>query len=456
MCALFKVAGKGNLGFIEKYFADSKYTFRYVLSLPQVLYVKGGDISKRASEEQKSQKEWKRICDYHFVLAAFAYYMGLKTLPKLVLSEEFGLELLPRNRQELLLTYASCKLKMKSDGGYDHKDAEDLYGMSVDPEFIDTFAVLLFALLGDAEAYNYFLYVPNELNDKIKAYKTLFYNIGEKFKKDLYIKSNHNKICQLNFNKAFEDSWRILISKPSKNVFEDKIPNLLECNIKVHLHNQFMQLKDFTSYEMWREDYEDNTEVNELMFRRCPIRLRKNIVIQWPAEDVWQYLRGVSDIVRNRAHYLYMQILTKWNCDEIKLPPNCIADKVKELVGNRPDGFVLIDYESHVDSYLSTDYRNFGHPKCEGIDHVLCSSIGYIKDTFLYKQLEGKMFLIRKEDLPVLSRTSDDVVDVTLDDLSDYENNCMDLRVYIDSKYKIKYKKDVNITSFEVIPMKIN
>ena len=70
--------------------------------------------------------------------------------------------------------------------------------------------------------------------------------------------------------------------------------------------------------------------------------------------------------------------------------------------------------------------------------------------------MESRLFLIHKEDLPALIRTSEGDIDVTLDDQSNYENNCMDLRMYIDSKYVIKYKKDVNITSFEVVPMKMN
>ena len=86
----------------------------------------------------------------------------------------------------------------------------------------------------------------------------------------------------------------------------------------------------------------------------------------------------------------------------------------------------------------------------------MCSSIGDLKDTFFYKQLEGRLFLILKEDLPVLIRTSDGDVDVTFEDQSNYEKNCMDLRMYIDSKYVIKYSKNVNITSFEVVPMKMN
>ena len=454
MRTLFKVAGKGNTGFIEKYFADSKYTFRHVLTLPQVLYVKGGDTSKRVSEEKKSQEKWDEICDFHFVLAAFAFYMGLKTLPKQMMADELGMDLLPRNRQELLLTYIRCKSKMRPDGAYDLLNAEELYGRRVDPDFIDTFAVLLFALLGDAEANYYFIYVPNEFNEKIKDYKTLFYNIGEKFKKDPYIKANHNKICQLNFNKAFDESKRILISKPSKESFEEKLPELLVRNIKVYLHNQIMQLKNFTGYEMWGDYSEDKTEVLE--FGKCPVRLIKHHVAQCPTGEVWYYFRDVSEIIRNRAYYLYMQILTNWNCDVIKVQPDCIADKVNELVDGHPENYVLIDYDSHASIFLSNDYKDFRHPKCEGIDRVLCSSIGYLKDTFFYKQLEGRLFLIRKEDLPALIRTSDGDVDVTLDDLSNYENNCMDLRMYIDSKYVIKCKKNVNITSFEILPMKMN
>ncbi len=454
MRTLFKVAGKGNTGFIEKYFADCKYTFRYVLTLPQVLYVKGGETSERASEEKKSREKWDEICDYHFVLAAFAFYMGLKTLPKQIMTDEFGMELLPQNRQELLLTYVRCKSKMRADGAYDHLKAEELYGRRVDPDYIDTFAVLLFALLRDAEDCCYFFYVPNGLNDKIKDYQTIFYNIGEKFKKDPYIKSSYNKICQLNFKKAFEDSKRILISKPSKESFEVKLPELLERNIKVYIHNQIMQLKNFTGYEMWGDSSEDKTEILEL--GKCPVRLIKHHVAQWSAEDVWYYLRDVSEIVRNRAYYLYMQILTSWNCDVIKVQPDFIADKVKELVNGHPEKYVFIDYDSHASIFLSTDYKDFRHTKCEEIDLVLCSNIGYLKDTFLYKQLEGRLFLILKEDLPALIRTSDGNVDVTFEDQSNYENNCMDLRMYIDNKYVIKYKKNVNITSFEVLPMKMN
>ena len=226
-------------------------------------------------------------------------------------------------------------------------------------------------------------------------------------------------------------------------------------NIKVNLHNQIMQLKNFTGYEMWGDYSEEKTEALE--FGKCPIRLIKQQVAQWSsAEDVWYNLRYVSEIVRNRAYYLYMQILTSWSCDVIKVQPDCIADKLNELVDGHPEKYVLIDYDSHTSIFLSMDHNDFRHRKCEGIDHVLYSSIGYLKDTFLYKQLEGRLFLILKEDLPALIRTSDGNVDVTFEDQSNYENNCMDLRMYIDSKYVIRYSKNVNITSFEVVPMKMN
>ena len=451
MRALFKVAGKGNIGFIEKYFADSKYSFGYVLTLPQVLYVKGGDTSERANEEKKSREKWDEICDYHFVLAAFAFYIGLKTLPKQIMTEEYGLELLPQNRQELLLTYVRCKLKMRPDGGYDYLSAEELYGRRVDPDYIDTFAVLMFALLGDSARAYYFLHAPNDFNDKINDYRAIFYNIGEKFKEDPYIKSSYKEIRQLDFNKAFEDSRSILLSKPSKELFEDKLPECLERNIMSNLGNQIMQLKNSTGYQMWGETSEDKTELLE--FGKCPVRLIKHLVAQWPAEDVRYYLGEVSEIIHNRAYYLYMQILTSWSCDVVKVQPDGIADKVKNLVNNHPEKYVLVDYDSHAGIFLSRDYKDFRHQKCEGIDYVMCNCIGYLKGTFFYKQLEGKLYLILKDDLPALIRTVDTDVDITLDDQSSYEKQCMDLRVDIDSKYVIKYRKNVKITAFELLPM---
>ncbi|MBE6237791.1 MAG: hypothetical protein E7116_06535 [Bacteroidales bacterium] len=454
MHTLFKVAGKGNSGFIEKYFADSKYSFGYVLTLPQVLYVKGGDTSKRVSEEKKSRETWNEICDYHFLLAAFAFYMGLKTLPKLIMTEEYGFELLPRNRQELLLTYMRCKLKMRADGGYDYLSAEELYGRRVDPDYIDTFAVLMFALLDDAKRKYYFLYTPNDFKDKIDDCKKIFNNIGEKFKKDTYIMSSHKEICQLDFNKVFENSKGILISKPSKKEFGAKIPKWLEHDIKMHIHNQIMHLKNFTGFEMWGNTSENKTEVLE--FGKCPVRLFKHLVAQMSREGVRYYLRNVSEIHRTRAYYLYMQILTSWSCEVVKVRPDGIADKVKNLVNNHPEKYVLVDYDSHAGIFLSRDYKDFRHQKCEGIDYVMCNSMGYLKDTYFYKQLEGRLYLILKDDLPALIRAVDTDVDITLEDQSNYEKQCMDLRMDIDSKYVIKYRKNVNITAFELLPMNMN
>lgn len=454
MRSLFKVAGRGNIGFVEKYFADSKYTFKYVLTLPQVLYVKGGDISNRPSEEKKSREAWEEICDYHFVLAAFAYYMGLKALPKQVLSDEFGMELLPRNRQELLLTYARCKAKMMSDGGYNLSKAEELYGRRVDPEFIDIFAVLLFALLRDSQAYCYFLYSTKEINSKIKEYKTLFCTIGEKFKKDKYIKTNFNEVCQLNFNKAFEESRRILESKPSIKSFESELPESLTNIIKVHLHNQVLQLKNYTRYEMWGVDSNEKTELLE--FGTCPIRLPKHFVEQLPARDMWHYIQFVREIILNRAYYLYMQVLLGWRCVEKKAQPDSIEDAVKYVIGGHPEDYVFVDYDSHVSHWLNMDYKDFRRPKCVGVDYVICSTIGYLRDSYYYRKLEGKLLLIPKKDLPALVRTVEGDVDVDFDYQCNYETDNMDLRVLIDSKYVIKYKKGVTMTSFEVIPMNIN
>ena len=312
----------------------------------------------------------------------------------------------------------------------------------------------MFALLDDYEPNYYFLYVSNDLNDRINDYKAIFYNVGEKFKKEPYIRSGYNKICQLNFNKTFDDSRRILISKPSKELFEDKLPEELESNIMSNIGNQIIQLKNFTGYQMWGETSEDKTEVLE--FGKCSVLLIKHIVAQWPAEDVRYYLGEVSKIIRNRAYYLYMQILTSWGCDVVNVQPDCIVDEVKNIVKNHPEKYVLVDYDSHAGIFLSRDRKDFRHQKCEGIDYVMCNCIDYLKDTFFYKQLEGRLYLILKDDLPALIRTVDTDVDITLKDQSNYEKQCMDLRIDIDSKYVIKYRKNVKITAFELLPMNMN
>ena len=108
-----------------------------------------------------------------------------------------------------------------------------------------------------------------------------------------YIKTNLNKVCQLNFNKAFEESRRILESKPSKETFESELSEILTNNIKIHLHNQVLQIKN-VKLEMWGNDSDDKTELLELGV--CPIRMTKHIVEQWPAGDVRYYLQNVPEI----------------------------------------------------------------------------------------------------------------------------------------------------------------
>lgn len=170
---LLKVASRGELRFIESYFDLCKHSFNYVLNLPLLLYVEKGKIDKRPIVIKKSQEIWDYICDYHFILAAFAYHQGLNTLPRQILVDEYGIGVLPHNKQMLLIRYARCKAKFKEDGSFDYSKSDDLFGQKVNPEFVDIFAATLFALLDDSKGLSYYPIVTEDVKNVLKIIKNI-------------------------------------------------------------------------------------------------------------------------------------------------------------------------------------------------------------------------------------------------------------------------------------------
>jgi hypothetical protein len=257
---LLKIASRGELHFIESYFDLCKHSFNYVLNLPLLLYIEKGKIDKQPSVSQKSQDIWDYICDYHFVLAAYAYRQGLNTLPRQILVDEYGIGVLPHNKQMLLIRYARCKAKFKDDGNFEYSKSDDLFGQKVYPDFLDVFATTLFALLEDSKGLSYYSIVTEEVKKTLINNKEHFIKIGNKQKEEYVVKKMYHKICEFNYGSHYVDVLNSLTKKPSTEDYEEVLPINIREYINSYFWNQISQIGSYTNEHMWGRDNAEKTE----------------------------------------------------------------------------------------------------------------------------------------------------------------------------------------------------
>ncbi|MFA6831886.1 MAG: hypothetical protein WCR36_06415 [Bacteroidaceae bacterium] len=454
MRVLLKMAGRGELQFIEKYFLDCKYSYRFVLYLPQVLYVQDGNVGKRPEVEKKSWERWEEICDYHFILAAYAFNQGLKSLPKQILSEDSGLDILPHNKQELLIRYARCKSKMRSNGGFDFSDPEDLYGRRVDPEYVDQFAALMFALLDDETNCYYYMYSSEDILKTLNESSENFIKIGNKLKKESYVILSYNNVCQYDYNGNYSESIKLIKNKPTKEVFEIDIPKKTKDAIELQFLNQINQIENLTCDEMWGED--STEKIDELEFKACPIRINKDALLALDINNYFCGFRNVMEIIESRAIFLYLKSISKMLIDEVTLTISKFDAFIRKRTNNKPKEYVLIDFDSPFIAILPIKHKTFREAYYGDTSYIIIRNYTYLRDTQMYKQWDGKLVLMKKTDLPALVKVnSTNDVSVNFEDQSNYDKGTLEVRILIDTNRKVKYNKKAQVVKIDLARVRL-
>ena len=104
--------------------------------------------------------------------------------------------------------------------------------------------------------------------------------------------------------------------------------------------------------------------------------------------------------------------------------------------------------------------RNAGFTYKYGeIPFVMMSGIrfSHLRDLPLYDKVAESLFLIRKQDLPVISKIDEKIDGWKLNwqDNSNFAENKLEVRVEIDTNLELRYNPKAKVMKYKVIPMKI-
>lgn len=441
---LLKVASRGELRFIESYFDLCKHSFNYVLNLPLLLYVEKGKIDKQPRVFQKSQDLWNYICDYHFILAAYAYHQGLNTLPKQILVDEYGIGVLPHNKQMLLIRYARCKTKFKDDGSFDYSKSEDLFGQKVYPDFLDIFAATLFALLDGSKGLSYYPIVTEDVKNVLKKNKEHFIKIGNKLKDDYIVKKLYHKICEFNYGSNYVDVYNSLTKKPSSDDYEEVLPVHISEYINIFWGNQISQIDSYTNKHMWGRNNAEKTEV--LTLNPCIFSYDKSFLKNLSADKYFFAFRPAMSVIVSRFVYLYLSAIKQMNVNDEYLSPDRFEAFVKDATEGEYDKYTLLDFESNTDLMLHIEHRGFNDCYFDEIPFVHVNHFGYFQDTDLYKEYKSSILLIKNEDLPYIEFDVSKIDDiVSFSNSNDSNNGSVSVDITINPARIIKFSKKVNV-----------
>lgn len=442
--ALLKVASRGELRFIESYFDLCKHSFNYVLNLPLLLYVEKGKIDKRPIVIKKSQEIWDYICDYHFILAAFAYHQGLNTLPRQILVDEYGIGVLPHNKQMLLIRYARCKAIFKEDGSFDYSKSDDLFGQKVNPEFVDIFAATLFALLDDSKGLSYYPTVTEDVKNVLKNNKEHFIKIGNKQKEDYIVKKLYHKICGFNYGSHYVDVFKSLMKVPSSKDYEDVLTEHISEDINTYFWNQISQIDFYTNKHMWGHNNADKTEV--LSLNPCMFSYDKSFLKNLSVDKYFFAFRPAMGVIVSRFVYLYLNAIKQMNTKDVYLSPDRFEAFVKAATEGQYDKYTLLDFESNTDLILHIAHRGFNDCYFDDIPFIHVNHYGYIQDTDLYKKYKGSIVLINNDDLPYIDCDVSKIDDIVrLLNSNDTNNGSVRVDVTINPARIIKFSKKVSV-----------
>lgn len=458
MKRLLNVASSGRHNLIQKYISDSKYSFHHIMRLPQVLYVQDGDVSLRPGVEKKSLENWREVCDWHYLLLAYEFSMGDYSIVHQVLKQSEGRYdvLYPTLKSDVLLRYAQCKKKVRPNGGFDFWTEDEFYNRILDKNFIDRFTAILFCCAQEDDNVDGYYFAEEETIGLLEAYKQEFETVCKKIQKNEALKKVFPEILQFPFAKEYKKTLEAIKRKPERDVFEASAQEGITIIEEYLDHNNTQLLEQLYGRV---NDGVSPIQGGKLPLNACPFRYNKLYLLNTESIEPYRDFRDICEVLNSRALFLMLKAFSEMEPEEKKLTPIDFDSEINHKVENNASDYVLLDFDCHCNTFLKLD-RNAGFTYKYGeIPFVMMSGIrfSHLRDLPLYDKVAESLLLIRKQDLPVISKIDEKIDGWKLNwqDNSNFAENKLEVRVEIDTNLELRYNPKAKVMKYKVIPMKI-
>lgn len=465
-----KVIDAGGDRIMEKYIDRSRYWFGSISRLTKVSYIKG-DVKQNEREKMLNDvsENWNRLCNYHFLLIAYAYTEGHHHLLKEMLREKVyrGMSLYPTTQCDILWRYHDCK-KMVKKGGleFGSDDIDRLFGKRLDVnDMLDDFVVAAISeakQLGNLEMVN----APVLLGDELNAYRNGLIKRGdEEFKRlfDRAVKTLvHQNIPFYNADmpwkeKAKEKIEHLVRRKQKTNFYKAGINAELKVRfLSFQKNSEEVQARRLT-HNFYGEDDASKSEIINL--GKFHLQVSKLFLVVPELFEDWypSVLHEIDDATASRMMYATFTALHHMKVIEKRLSVPKLPSLLSDVVGKHPEEFVMISFDSHMDVFLHPD-GNYGNYSFQGMPYIDIHAISYsdLNDLDYWIEFEHCLVIMRKKDLPYIGQEIAEIEHwADFKDISDETKGSMLVEICVNPNKVLKYNRNAEIIKVVTVPEKI-
>ena len=467
---LRKVIDAGGDRIMEKYIDRSRYWFGSISRLPRVSYIKGVvEQNERDKMLKDASENWNRLCNYHFMLIAYAYTKGHQHLLKEMVREKVysSKSLYPTTQCDILWRYHDCKKMVKKRGlEFESVDIDRLFGRRLDvDDMLDDFVVA--AIRETKQHVNLeMVYTPASLEDELNTYRKdlikradkEFENVFDKAVKSLIHQNDPFYNVDITWKEKVRDRLEHLVCGKQKT-------NLYKANINKELKTRFLSFqRNFEEVlarrmpnNLYGED--DDSKSDIIGFGKFQLQVNKLFLMVLEYFDSWlpSVLHEIDDTIASRMMYATVTALHNMKVKEKRLSVPNLPTLLGDVVGKHPEEFVLISFDSHMEAFLHLE-GNYGHYDFQGIHYIDIHTITYsnLDDLDYWTEFEHSLVIMRKKDLPCIRKKKKKKTHwAYFRDVSDETKGSMLIEISVCPNKVLKYNRNAEIIKVLTIPEKI-
>ena len=467
ICMRNMIDGK-KLTLVESYINHSRYYFTYINRLPQLLYIKGGDMAKRPSVEEKSEENWNQLCNFHFLMAAYAYNNDvISILPSLMDKDHpWEYQLYPISHADILLRYADCKANIKV-----HM-IDKLFERRVDYDVIlDRYVCALFMLTEKSDKDRVTISITPERIKVIEDNKSNILKYENSVKDDsrLYKFSPNIKSFGIvqNFDKTVTelkaaDKWyrEEPVEQPSflqilnflfpsangqtKRIEFDAYAEPLKEAVKHTFEQKFNNIENdlyrhLSTHLFVNVSEQQNKTIN---IGACQLLVdRMYYLDEQFSEGYFGLYSKMVELIATRIAYMTLTAFSEMKIDEVDVTSVDFDLFFNNYVGKNKSDYVLVDVDSPFDALLDVHFKGYerDYKDVPFISLNSASRIGHMSELPSFEKFKGSLLIIAKKDLPSLVCDNETPV-FDYKDESAKEKMKLRIRTTVDIQRQLKYK----------------
>lgn len=489
-----RMIDKNNVSLIFKYLDYANYYFKYLLKLPQIHYIKGGQVIYRNIVEKKSYESWTNLAVFHYISMAYGFEKEKYYLLDILLNYKrtYFPSLYPIEGANILIMYAQSLKQYISS-----VLSEQLCDKNTDiVQLLTRYTSALLLLMSKNDSTNYFVLKPVTA-EYIKAIEERRDNLkeaAESIKQHKKITELYPHIKNVDFDSLLENciqQMKSINDMPILKEQESVIRKKVGCNIVKKIYKLFsgnstnsVSVKDlycmslnnviiddfknrFTQFErdalryipkgLFVEDARNKNE--EELVNPCQLLVHKLMFLDAKSYNCGRNIYyDFVELISTRFVYLALCVFSKMNMHKETLKVSDFDLFFEKFTHGKKENYVLIGIATPFDAILNTTRVRKDVFYRQTVPYIEIEAIGkydLLNDLESFDFFKGSLLIIAKSDLPSIVNSTNENISFDFKEECDKSKMKMNVRTTVDVHKKVLFNKMADIAVVKIKPMSL-